>query len=241
MKKSMKKVFALMIMAAVIMISAVPALAGITYDKTMTVYLTPSRNVGGFLYVRGLTGSQRLKKSDIKSSNPSVAKLGSVDYSTYKSNTYGESSTYIDKYSRIMFGCNKPGTSTISFKVGSKTYKSKVTIRKYVNPLSSLTITGINGGKSIHRTFNKENECDYKFNKTVSNARIRAKARDGWYISALTIYHSGNRYSTYNIKNDKTISALNLRMPKFGKGYSLQMVLLNKSNGGDLELDVYFG
>ena len=239
MKKTMKRMIALMIMAAVIMTSAVPTLAGVSYDKSRTYYLSPSRNILGDVNVWEMTGSQSLKKANVKSSNPSVAKLLEVSNSTYKSAYYSDSSTHTYKSGTIVCNLNKPGTSTISFKIGNKTYKSKIKVLKYVNPVSSLTITGVNGGKTIHKVFNKKNETDYKISKAVSNAKVKVKARSGWYISSVRVRRGTKYYSSgENFYHNTALSTLTVRAAKIAKNDSIEINMRNKSNDGAIELSL---
>ena len=232
---------ALMIMAAVIMVSAMPALADINYSESQTYYMNPSRNSGGSISVWGLTGSQSLKKANVKSSAPSVVKLGSVSNYNNKTDYYNNNNPYTSKSSTIYFSVGKPGTSTISFKIGSKTYKSKVKVLKYVNPLSSLTVTGVNGGKTIHTKFNKKTEVDQKVSKSISNANITVKAKNGWAVTYVNTYNPKTRTNN-SISNYTDVSSLtlkNVRIPK-DAGVNLYVTLQNKSNGGNISLELVF-
>lgn len=238
--KIKKKMIALMIMAAVIMTSTVPALASIYYEKTKTFYLTTSPNQVGTLEVGGMTGSQSLKKANIKSSDSSVAKLLSISNTTYKRNDWVNTSTYSDKQGSILLTLKKPGTTTISYKIGSKTYKTKARVRKYVNPLSSLTITGINGGKNIRSIFNKVSDPSYKISKSISNIKIKAKAQDDWYFDDMRFIRGGKYgYSamTYNNPNQ---TSLTLKIPKIAKNDNLQITLRNVENDGEIQLILFF-
>ena len=240
MKKMMKKMTALMIMAAVIITLAMPAMADISYNKTATFYMQPHKtsagnsNGTGSIYINGLTGSERLKKATVKNLAPSVVKLDYINNYTYTQNK-----VYSDKTADIYFSLMKPGTSTISFKIGSTTYKSKVKVLKYVNPLSSLTITGINGGKTIHKNFNKDTQPDYKISKTIPNAKVTAKARKGWDIVTVSI----NRDSSSGTKTYRSYSGLSdctLRNARITKGSYARITARNKSNNAYVALIINF-
>ena len=79
------------------------------------------------------------KVSGLKSSNKAVvtAKLSK--------STYGTSQTYYT----ILAVPKKAGTATVSFKCQGKTYKIKVTVKKYVNPVKSVKIgaTTVSGSR----------------------------------------------------------------------------------------------
>ena len=243
---------ALMIMAAVIITSAVPALAEIQYDKTKTEYVfdssTDSEDTGVLgpnhlrdIYMYGLPG----KLSNVKSSNPSVVEIRDFSNANYTYNYFRNSPTENSRSSYIDYKALKPGTSTISFKVGSKTYKSTIKVLKYVNPLSSLTITGFNGGKTFHTKFNKRAELTQKVNKSVSNAKVTVKAKSGWVVTDLSVYDYKTRkaqeYRYYDGKSGRSSMSLNnIRLWK-GDGTlspytNIYIRLRNKSNGGVIPL-----
>ena len=246
MKKTLKKMMALMIMAAVIMTSAVPTLAAFQYDKNITEYFLDSSSILGpsgerIIVMHGMPG----KISNVKSSNKSVVKI--LSYSNYdnKYNYFHSSPTALknSKDSYITYQAKKPGSSTISFKVGSKTYKSKIKVLKYVNPLSSLTLTGINDGKSFHEEFNKKTSIGLKVKKSVSNAKITVKAKKGWVITSLRVSEQSHQYYDDDYKSAR--SSMSLKHIRLRKGNgtsdyytSIGIELMNKSNGGKIYLSL---
>lgn len=70
------------------------------------------------------------KVSGLKSSNKAVVTV------KLSESTYGTSQTYYT----ILAVPKKAGTATVSFKCQGKTYKIKVTVKKYVNPVKSVKI-----------------------------------------------------------------------------------------------------
>ena len=70
------------------------------------------------------------KVSRLKSSNKAVVTV------KLSKSTYGTSQTYYT----ILAVSKKAGTATVSFKCQGKTYKIKVTVKKYVNPVKSVKI-----------------------------------------------------------------------------------------------------
>ena len=70
------------------------------------------------------------KVSGLKSSNKAVVTV------KLSKSTYGTSQTYYT----ILAVPKKAGTATVSFKCQGKTYKIKVTVKKYVNPVKSVKI-----------------------------------------------------------------------------------------------------
>ena len=70
------------------------------------------------------------KVSRLKSSNKAVVTV------KLSKSTYGTSQTYYT----ILAVPKKAGIATVSFKCQGKTYKIKVTVKKYVNPVKSVKI-----------------------------------------------------------------------------------------------------
>ena len=117
--------------------------------------------------------------TSFKSSNPSVVKLASRKcYPLYQANP----ESYM---SRVMIP-KKAGTTVISYKARNNTYKQKVTVKKYVNPLSTLKIGSLN----LTSKFNKNASYTLSYDKYKNkNLKLQVKAKNGWSIS-------GNRYIT---------------------------------------------
>lgn len=131
MKKSLSLVMALAVMLTGVLViptagnkaaAASPSFHSnqIVYYETNSPYTTWKVNVSIF----NCTKATQIK--NLKSSNTSIAKVkakpGSVDVYYYK----------------------KPGTVTISCKVGSKKISTKVTVKKYSSPIKQMKIGSTN-------------------------------------------------------------------------------------------------
>ena len=84
------------------------------------------------------------KVSGLKSSNKAVVTV------KLSESTYGTSQTYYT----ILAVPKKAGTVTVSFKCQGKTYKIKVTVKKYVNPVKSVKI----GATTVMKWFSADTE-----------------------------------------------------------------------------------
>lgn len=230
MKQLVKKILCLSL-ALLVAITAVPvtAEAAVTYSKNQTLYRTGTGTSYSSIYVSGLTKSQTIKKSSVKSSNTSVAvpwylekSTSSYSYKTdyYDSNIkpYSNSDSSYSYY--IGLQLKKNGTSTISFKIGSKTYQSKITVKSYVNPLKTVTITGVNGGKNVASKLNKSAyNYDLKLTKTTKNAEVTVKPKSGWKIVSVEVENSdtGDYHRVYNY-GTKGVSNATLKLGTLTKG-----------------------
>ncbi len=127
------------------------------------------------------------KVSGLKSSNKAVvtAKLSK--------STYGTSQTYYT----ILAVPKKAGTATVSFKCQGKTYKIKVTVKKYVNPVKSVkigatTVSGSRFKSSSETSLSYAKFAEKKVKTTVTLAK-------GWKLGELYIY-SGNNPANGSMK-----------------------------------------
>ena len=81
-------------------------------------------------------------------------------------------------WTNVVANVKKTGTSTVSFKTGGKTYKIKVTVKKYKNPISSVKIgnTTIRGSK-----FKSTSNYFLKWSKFKGeNTKVTVKLAKGW-------------------------------------------------------------
>ncbi len=118
-----------------------------------------------------------IKFSNLKSSNKKV-----VTVSTRK-----DGGLYL-----IGFNIKKVGKATVSFKAKCNghtySYKSKVRVCKYKNPIKTLNI----GKKSIASNFNKFTFYNYKGKKLSGNLKLTLKK--GWEFERAYIYSSTSSY-----------------------------------------------
>lgn len=107
------------------------------------------------------------KVSSLKSSNSKVVKVSKV-------NTSGGSGA------SIYLTAQKAGTATVSFKTGGRTYKVKVTVVNYKNPVSSIVVgdTKIAGSK-----FNNAATYSLKYSKFADKkVKVTVNLKKGWSI-----------------------------------------------------------
>lgn len=134
-------------------------------QKTMKGYSSPSKSPYQILYM-GATMST--KKITITYTNK---KIGTAKKQKV-TNPLGET--------RVIFTFvpKQAGTTTTSIKIGSKTYKTKITILKYKNPIVSITINGkkISGSKFNKTDVIKLNYNTYKGKKN----KITYQIKNGW-------------------------------------------------------------
>ena len=93
-------------------------------------------------------------------------------------------------YYTILAVPKKAGTATVSFKCQGKTYKIKVTVKKYVNPVKSVKIGATTVPGSRFKSSSETSLSYAKFaGKKVKTTVTLAK---GWKLDKLYIYSGNN-------------------------------------------------
>lgn len=242
MKTFAKRISALF-MAMMLVVTMIPAVAqaAVSAPTSTTVYLsgkTGSSYVN--ISVSGLTSKQSIAKSSVKSSKTSVLALDSITNGSSSSKTQywngGKTNSSSSRYVNINLMAKKAGTSTVSYKVGSKTYKTKVTVKSYVNPIKTLKISGVKNGSSTNLAskFKTSNRNNGKLSSSSSNGTVKVTAASGWKITYIDVYSEKtgivrglNAYGTPVSSATLYTGAL-----KKGNNYSVYIGLKNTKTGG---------
>ena len=131
--------------------------------------------------------TESLASLSSKSSNKAVVTV------KLSKSTYGTSQTYYT----ILAVPKKAGTATVSFKCQGKTYKIKVTVKKYMNPVKSVKIGATTVPGSRFKSSSETSLSYAKFaGKKVKTTVTLAK---GWKLDKLYIY-SGNNPANGSMK-----------------------------------------
>lgn len=230
MKRTLQRLLSAAIVALMFAVMSVtPALAGVNYEKTIVSYLSSkSGDTGyGYVYVNGIPSGKKVVKSSIKSSNPKVVRLYSVTNSSSKTEKiWKDAYAYSGRTGGIELMLLKKGTATVSFKVGSKTYKTKVKVLGYSNPVSKLTIAG---GKNLASQFKNGANASGKVAK--KSGKIVVQAAKGWKIGSVS--YSGNNKSWSHSMSGATKATLSIPA-KFASGGSVTVSFSNTGTGGSL-------
>lgn len=122
---------------------------------------------------------------------------------------------YFDKASPYLVTVvgKKDGKANVSIKVKNKSYKIQVSVYKYKNPITSVTI----GDKKISGSkFNEKDEHFLKY-KSFKNKNIKFKInlKKDWFVDGISLYNSsdGNGVeikngSKFKLKNDKKFAVM---------------------------------
>lgn len=172
--------------------------------------------------------TKKTNLKNLKSSNPSVVtvKTGKWKFPEMAGGGY---------ITDIFAVAKKPGTATVSFKVGSDSCKVKVTVKKYQNPVSYIQIgnTKISGSK-----FKNSHIYDLQYSKYANKkVKITFKAAKGWkvvgnalFLCDYTTYAGSTKPSYQNVKSGQTIT-LKARKPSKKYTPGIHFRFMNKTTG----------
>lgn len=247
------KGLALALVLTVVCAAFVPvtADAAVSYPKEQTLYMTStSGNSYLSFYVGGLKKSETIGKSSVKSSDKKICAPWYLERATstysYKTQYYDGQKPYSSSSSSygyyIGLQAKKTGTAKISFKVGSKTYTSKVKFKKYTNPLKTVKISGVNNGNNVASKLKNSNYCStLKLTKTTKNATVTVKPNSGWKVQSIEVYNGQTgdtiRVSNYGTKGVSN-ATLNVGTLK-AKSYLRVYITCVDSNGTSLSCNYY--
>ena len=229
-------------------LQTVSAAGAIDYTQTQTRYME-SKNKGNTefnIFINNVPAGKSISKSSVKVlSGKSAVSLSTLFKS--KDSYYNKSfdkkpvtSSSEDESYLISGVAKKAGTGKISFKVGNKSYVSTVKVLPYTNPISSLTITGVNNGANLAGKFKTGNTgSSIRINKNAKNVFITCKAASGWNVVSINFFNkkTNNRHSiasTNGLNRSNGVSSLkayvgNLLAKQEG---TLSISLRNSKTGG---------
>jgi hypothetical protein len=248
MKNFKTKLLALVLVLATALSSAPLAVqAAVSAPTEATYYLSSKTDTSyGSIYLSGLSKSSEVTK--IKSSKKSVVTLDYYEKGSYV-NSYtheslssdeNSSSSYNDYYATIGFFMNKTGTSDITYTIGKKSYTTKVTVKKYTNPLETVEISGLKNGKSSNLKGLVDSDhtaSGLKLKSDQKDATVNLVAKKGWKISYVDLYDSDYNFSE-SISSSEGLSSVTLNPGTLKKDvtYTLWINVYNEENGGSITI-----
>lgn len=181
MKKTAKRIFALLLVLSMAIVAPVKVDAKTIKDYTSVAILYPKASPNNGEKQR-VQYTKKVKAKNVKSSNKSVATA-----SVGKDSSSKEYAIYVVP--------KKKGTTTITYKLGKDKHELKVIVRKYVNPFKEVRVNG----RNVTSQFNKSNVC-YLSYKEYKNKKItlKFKKKGTWYLP----------HADYCTKSGKLISCI---------------------------------
>ncbi len=247
MKKLIQKA-AVLVLTLAVLVTTIPVsvMAAPYVPESQTVYRYGKGVTSTSIYVGGLSKSQTIKKSSVKSSDPSVVKPG---YLQKSSNSYNYETQYFDDTAPSKTGSNnysysiglkllKKGSSRVSFQIDNKKYETTVNVKDYTNPLKTVKIAGLKNGKSTNLAskLKSQNTTNLKLTKNKSNAIIEVAVKSGWKLTGIELY-SPKESAYYSVRNyAKGVSGAKLHVGTLKKNqpYQVKLEFKNTKDNGTL-------
>lgn len=238
-----------MIFSAASPVSAAQSVPAKGYSN-LTLYMDPdgSYSLESF-YISGLSSNQTIKATSLKSSKPGVASLyrfrktttTEVEDEYYYDTKEKKNVKVTDAEYRITMKINKAGTTKFSYKVGSTTYATNIIVKKYVNPIKTLKVTGVNKGNNIAGKANTSDSINVSLGSNVKLGKINVTAKAGWKINSIYFYdrNSSVTRSFYSYSNPVSSAILYTGNLKKTGRYYFSVDLVNTSNGGTISTWYY--
>ncbi len=196
-KKGIRKLIAL-VMASVLMLAMVPAInaeAATQQLVTRLIYLEPDSSFVSF----ELSAGNAKTVKNVKSSNKTAVIPYFISYASTKNDNLDKNGKIksTDKYTNtyVYFKARNAGTATVSFVAGNTTYKQKVIVKKYTNPLKTLTISSVQNEKNLAGLFKKQTSGSAKPSSSKT-LKVSATANSDWQITDISISNSYINYKS---------------------------------------------
>ena len=176
----------------------------------------------------GLSRTNMLMPTTVKSSNKKIAE---VDYSSLTQ--YADPESYSDS-AVIGLRVRKAGMVTVSYTIGSTPYTTIVNIQKvtssasFLNPVSSLTVGGVNKGKNLVSKLKKGYTSKLPLKSTKAST-LQVATNTGWTLTGVYLYDRNKketRYRSYSFKS--------------GESVVIDLAELKKASGTTHQLYLYF-
>lgn len=254
MKRITKIITAVVMMAAIAVTTFVPVnvQAAPYFKEKMTLYKSSNKNSyqeSTDFYIGDLGKSDTIKKSSIKSSNAKVLnflemKRTKTSYETESLlSSYSSPSKYDTYQYNIEFRINKPGKTNLTFKIGNKSYKSVITVKKYENPLKTAKMFGKNYASKIKDGY----FADITTKSTQKNQKFTFEANTNWKITSVSFkrydtndgYYSSDHVQEwyyFNTPKKKVSCDVGTIEKKGAHYYSVEVCLTNTKTGGTLKV-----
>ena len=248
MKKWTKRAVSAVMALAVTLTMAFPAFAESVSPNTgtKTVYLSAKSGAEEFeMDLASGTKSFTIKRSNVKvtagSTGAKLVGFWLMNYTNSDERMSGSkwnTSGYKSWSYNATLSASKAGTATVTYKIGSKSYKTKLKVLAYKNPVKTLTMTGVNGGKNMASLF----KSGAYYTKALAlkakkaNAKLTVKPASGWKIRSAEVYDQkeGTSYGIDNWGQGLSAVTLDCGTLQTDREYAVEIVFLNSSNGATL-------
>jgi len=234
--KTIRKLLCIALIVSILCVAAFPALAEIELvPESTTMYLNSTNS-------RNLTATRNIAISGIgldskitapKNSKPAVLSIDQLKLETRHLESFpGEAVDQIT--ATLSVNLHRPGRSTVSVKVDGKTYKSKLKVEQYVNPVKSFVITGISG-KNLKSQFRTSGSAVGTLASNAKAGQARLTVANGWIVRKIAFIGAEDTI-THQRRAATTTVKLPIPAMKKGQYYVISATLQNAATGGVIDI-----
>ena len=233
--RTIRRLLCVVLAVSMLCAAAIPALAEITLEPGSTTMYLNCKNGKGHTTLRNININginMDSKITDPKSSKPSVLNIDSLLFSKHTQQYFpGDSADFCSATLSVLL--HKPGKSTVSVVVDGKTYKTKLTVNQYVNPIKSFVITSVSG-KNVKSLFNTTGSTTGTLTSDTKAGQVRLTTAKGWKITKIAFISIDDAISYERKTGDTTVK---LPIPAMKKGglYTIGMTFKNIATGGIID------
>ncbi len=240
--KMFRKLLCAALAVALIAVTAAGALAA-AVDQTL--YRTNSEGtLYDYVYLQQVDAGSNI--TGVSSSNTKVMKPVSLNRGTNSQSvyTYEDGKTQKTKsYSAYLYvKLLKKGKATLKYTVDKTKYTRTYQVKNYVNPLSSLVLTGV-GTTNLKSKFAKYNFVSATLKKNAKAGKVKAKAASGWKIRSVEWQDCKNNTRYLYSNGGAGASSVSLNVPKMLKSgyYNVTVRCVNTADKGELYVEYEIG
>ena len=198
-------------------------------------YLNPNlKSNVAVIEISGLTSTQRIAKESLQSSDINVGRIRSFTRRAYSSNT-----SKVDKKAsnssrksytyQIKVNLYAVGTTVISYAIDGVVYSTTLHVNEYVNPIGSLTVTGVNSSADLapNLDYSKGYGTGSFANVNQKKAKLNVTPAAGWRVTSVTCDNetTGYEYKKYNRSATKSLNSVTLGNLRQGDDCKVQITL----------------
>ncbi len=232
--KAFRRILCIALVAMMLCAAAIPACAA-----TKTLYLSDKDSDYSWFWFELGNFAKGSKVTNVKSSNNSVLSLSRVEinksnYINYANKKYSSSNVSVYVEGRV----RKKGSAKINYKVNGKAKSQAVSVKSYVNPVKTFTLTGISSANLKSQFANGGYAYRDALTKDTGAGLLKVAAASGWKIESAHFRDedTGMEYEFYAW--NKPVSSVKLHVPamKAGVRYYVYVNFVNTATKGEIDI-----
>ena len=242
-------------MLLLVMSIAVPAFAYENLNAKegkQVVYLDSKDDNYVYFQIAQWSGNETnysIKKPTVsKGTSGAVLRSFQLSRTTSEYNYYGDypsTSNSYNGYAHVNLDIEKAGTAKITYTIGGVKKTINLTIKDYVNPIKTVTLTGVNSGKNFKSKVNSNSYMSTSkalaLKATTKSAKLVVKPIDGWKLESVSLQDTttGLGREIYNYDSLMTSATINWGTLNAKHNYRISVYSVNTENGCSISNTFY--